>query len=153
MYIEGFRFQVVRSQPLRIEGFFLFFKNKKQKVWALSINLFCALEVRALWCSKVQALFSFCLTCLASFIVLFSSSCCFLAPLVVLISSSCCLAPFVVLFGFFYYCLTFLIVLFNSFCCCLAPFFYVVRFFLMLFGSSYCVVQFLLLLGVSFCCW
>jgi len=48
MYIEGFRFQVVRSQPLRVEVFSLFFKKKKQKVWALLINLFCALEVRAL---------------------------------------------------------------------------------------------------------
>jgi hypothetical protein len=44
MYIEGFRFQVVRSQSLRVEGFFLFFKKKKTKGWALLINLFCALE-------------------------------------------------------------------------------------------------------------
>jgi hypothetical protein len=47
MYIEGFRFQVVLSQPLRVE-FFLYFSKTKQKVWASLINLFCALEVRVL---------------------------------------------------------------------------------------------------------
>jgi hypothetical protein len=109
---------------------FLYFSKTKQKVWASLINFFSALEVRALWCSKVQALYSFCLTCLAFFIVLFSSSCC-LAPLVVLWlcvvkfllllfsslccvvrSSYCCLTLLVVLFNFSYCCLGLLIVLF-----------------------------------------
>ncbi len=63
-------------------------------------------------------MFSFCLKCLASFIVLFNSSCWSLASLLVLLSSSCCsLAPFVVLFDFSYYCLALLILLFNSSCC------------------------------------